>query len=148
MKRLAFLLALTVASLPSQASVPGPFVWQVVRVLDGDTLEIRPPWLLKGLRLSVRIYGIDAPEVAPHAHCRKEAILGERATALTAVNIATAKTTTFRDVEWDKYGGRILAKVSVDGKDLGQELIAAGLAHSYFGDKKPAGYWCKRKVTP
>jgi endonuclease YncB( thermonuclease family) len=42
---------------------------------------------------------------------------------------------------WDKYGGRVLGDVIVDGKSLRNLLITQGPAREYYGDKKQS--WCK-----
>jgi micrococcal nuclease len=46
----------------------------------------------------------------------------------------------YRDLEWDKYGGRILSNVYLDGELYSKKIIDAGLARPYFGDKKEP--WC------
>jgi endonuclease YncB( thermonuclease family) len=40
----------------------------------------------------------------------------------------------------DKYGGRVLGDVIIDGKKLSELLIANGHARPYFGEKKES--WC------
>ena len=42
--------------------------------------------------------------------------------------------------EWDKYGGRVLGDVIIDGVSLRYLLISNGYAREYFGDKKQS--WC------
>jgi len=42
--------------------------------------------------------------------------------------------------DWDKFGGRVLGDVIVDGKSLRRELIANGHAREYYGEKKQS--WC------
>ena len=46
----------------------------------------------------------------------------------------------FRNLKWDKYGGRILADVYIDGISYKHEIIEAGLAREYYGGKKLG--WC------
>lgn len=38
-------------------------------------------------------------------------------------------------------GGRILGSIKLDGKDLAEQLVQAGLARPYAGDKKKS--WCE-----
>ena len=67
--------------------------------------------------------------------------MGEEATALAKKLVLNA---TKKDVilkEWDKFGGRVLGDLVLDGKSIGDSLIAAGLAREYFGDKKKS--WCE-----
>ena len=42
----------------------------------------------------------------------------------------------FKDLKWDKYGGRVLSNVYLDGKPYSDILIEKGLARSYDGGAK------------
>ena len=118
--------------------------WQVLRVLDGDTLEIKNEFLPEELKLFVRIKGIDTPEKSFRAKCLKEKKLAQKATDFTTklINeaIANKQNIDFSEIKWDKYGGRIVAKVKIGNKIIGDELIKSGLAKPYFGEKKSS--WC------
>ena len=118
--------------------------WKVLRVVDGDSLEIANEFLPQELKLFVRIKGIDTPEKAPRAKCEKENILAQKASNYTKNSIEKAQKNhqkiTFSEIKWDKYGGRIVAKVMIDNSDLGQELVRKGLARVYHGEKKKT--WC------
>ncbi len=118
--------------------------WQVLRVLDGDTLEIKNEFLPEELKLFVRIKGIDTPEKSFRAKCLKEKKLAQKATDFTTklINeaIANKQNIDFSEIKWDKYGGRIVAKVKIGNKIIGDELIKNGLAKPYFGEKKSS--WC------
>ena len=37
---------------------------------------------------------------------------------------------------WDKFGGRVLGDLIIDGKSLRQLLLDNGYAREYYGDKK------------
>jgi len=130
----------------ASAGNKGPFQWPVVKVKDGDTFQVNPDWLPEGLTLSIRVKGVDTPEKAPRALCEKEAELGKKATEYTTNRLAPAiagkEIVTLKNIEWDKFGGRMLADVYVGDstQSLTQELIAAGLAREYWGDKKKS--WC------
>ncbi len=118
--------------------------WKVIRIVDGDTLEIANEFLPEELKLFVRIKGIDTPEKAPRAKCSKENILAQKASNYTKNSIEKAQKNrqkiTFSEIKWDKYGGRIVAKVMINETDLGQELVRGGLARVYNGEKKKS--WC------
>jgi endonuclease YncB( thermonuclease family) len=43
-------------------------------------------------------------------------------------------------MDWDKYGGRVLGDVILDGKSLRQMLITNGFAREYYGEAKQS--WC------
>ena len=140
MKFLAAILIL--ASSAANAFVAKTYDAQVVRVLDGDTVVIAANYLPEPLKpeLSVRIFGIDTPEKAPRAKCIAEAELGLAATAFTKQAVANAKTIQVSIMAWDKYGGRVLGDLLLNGNSLSKMLIDAGLARRYFGEKKES--WC------
>ena len=118
--------------------------WKVIRVVDGDSLEIANEFLPEELKLFVRIKGIDTPEKAPRAKCEKENILAQKASNYTKNSIEKAQKNhqkiTFSEIKWDKYGGRIVAKVMINERELGPELVKYGLARVYNGEKKKT--WC------
>ena len=108
-------------------------------------LEIANQFLPEELKLFVRMKGVDTPEKAPRAKCEKENILAQKASNYTKNSIENAQKNrqkiTFSEIKWDKYGGRIVAKVMINESDLGQELVKKGLARVYNGEKKKS--WCK-----
>ena len=116
------------------------FAWKIDRVIDGDTFAVQVKDMPADLKLSVRVIGIDTPEKGKKAKCDKEALLGKQATEKAKEIFAAAKKVTFSNIKWDKYGGRVDAKVTVDGKDYSQMMIDLGLAKPYFGEKKES--WC------
>jgi len=123
--------------------------WKVIRVVDGDTMEIANEFLPQELKLFVRVKGVDTPEKAPRAKCEKENILAQKASNYTKNLIEKAQKNhqkiTFSEIKWDKYGGRIVAKVMINENDLGLELIKRGLARIYNGEKKKT--WCNNVVN-
>ena len=136
-RSLVFVVALSFAT----AAWADDYRWKVLRVVDGDTLEIDGSWLPPELsRVYVRVRHLDTPEKGRLAKCPRENEWSERATAFTRAAVEQATDIMFRDLGWDKYGGRILAEVLVDGEPLSGKLIAAGLARPYEGKKKAS--WC------
>ncbi len=90
-------------------------------VVDGDTFWIGGK--------KVRIAAIDAPETHP-PRCAEEARLGNEATAmLRGLLNGGAVTMTRIDRDRDSYG-RLLRNVAVDGQDVGEALISAGVARA------------------
>lgn len=101
---------------------------------DGDSVRIdgRPH----------RIANIDAPELR-HAQCdaerrlalvakrRLEVLLASGVVVVTVGDPATGRTV-------DKYR-RVLATISIDGHDVGETLIAEGLARPWEGKRRS---WC------
>lgn len=119
-------------------TLAGPIGAEVVRVLDGDTLEIRAQiWLQLALTSHVRIRGIDTPEM-------RGACLAEKAMAAAARDrLAELAGPAIRlaNISDDKYFGRVVADVSAgDGTDIGAAMIASGLARPYDGQAR--GDWC------
>ncbi len=112
----ALLLALLAGCrrLPPSGAPSG----QVVRVLDGDTIEV----LIGGRTVRVRLHGVDCPE-------RGQAF-GTAARRFTA-ELCFRRTVALRSYQTDRYG-RLLADVVLpDGRVLNHELLRAGLAWWY-----------------
>lgn len=117
--------------------------YKINRVIDGDTVEIAVDFLPAPLppKLSVRILGVDTPEKAPRAKCEAEAEKAKLAKRFTQRAIEEADRIDFNIREWDKFGGRVLGLVFIDGQNLGDMLIEAGLARPYKGEAKTS--WCE-----
>lgn len=115
----------------------------IIRVSDGDTIVIAAPYLPAPLKpqLSVRIFGVDTPEKGWRAQCPAEAAMGEKASSWTKDLVKSGKQFQVILYGWDKFGGRVLGDILVDGKSVRSGLIAAGLAREYYGDRKES--WCK-----
>ena len=141
---LFFLIICFRASASNAVKEVNVYNWKVIRIVDGDTLEIANQFLPEELKLFVRMKGVDTPEKAPRAKCEKENILAQKASNYTKNSIEKAQKNrqkiTFSEIKWDKYGGRIVAKVMINESDLGQELVKKGLARVYNGEKKKT--WC------
>ena len=116
---------------------------QIVRVSDGDTIVISARFLPAPLKpeLAVRIYGVDTPEKGHRAQCESERQRGEQASQWTKNLVASGTRLQVTLYGWDKFGGRVLGDILVDGRSVREGLIAAGLAREYYGDRKES--WCK-----
>ena len=108
---------------------------------DGDTITFNLPDLhpIIGKKISVRINGIDTPEIK--GNCEKEKYKAQQAKEMVAEILKDAEQITLKNMERGKYF-RIAADVLVDGEDLGDMLIEAGVAVKYDGGKK-SHKWCK-----
>lgn len=115
---------------------------RITRVIDGDTVGISASWLPDPLKkeLSIRVYGVDTPEKGHRAKCPAEAERGQKATEFTKAFISQTTSHKMLLMGWDKYGGRVLGDVILDGKSLRNELIARGFAREYYGEAKTS--WC------
>jgi endonuclease YncB( thermonuclease family) len=115
---------------------------QIIRVSDGDTIVIAAPFLPAPLKpeLAVRIFGVDTPEKGHRAQCPQEAQRAELASNYTKQLIAQGGKIQVTLYAWDKFGGRVLGDILVNGQSVRQGLIANGLAREYYGDAKQS--WC------
>jgi endonuclease YncB( thermonuclease family) len=143
MKKLLLTLLFVPAFVFAQQQKPGVTYDAVLtRVVDVDTVAFQANFLPDPLKkeLSVRVFGVDTPEKGHRAMCPSEAARGEAASAFTkaAVNASTKRQIILMD--WDKYGGRVLGDVILDGKSLRQLLITNGYAREYYGEAKQS--WC------
>ena len=106
---------------------------------DGDTCYVIAPSLPESLqKMSVRVLGIDTPEI--RGGCDKEKALAKQGRVVANREFRAAKLIEFRDLKWDKYGGRVLSNVYLDGELYAQKLIDSGLARAYDGGTKKG--WC------
>jgi endonuclease YncB( thermonuclease family) len=108
---------------------------KVIKVYDGDTITIasKLPYESSLLyRFSIRIKGIDCPEIRTHN-------LDEKEVAIIAKNFVSDKCLNqfveLKNLSTEKYG-RILADVYVGDINIGNELIKEHLAVTYDGGKK------------
>lgn len=115
---------------------------QILRVSDGDTIVIAAPFLPQPLKpeLAVRIYGVDTPEKGHRAQCASEAQRGEAASAYTKNLVSKGQQFKVVLYGWDKFGGRVLGDIIVNGQSVRQGLIANGFAREYYGEAKQS--WC------
>lgn len=120
--------------------VAGPVAAEVVRVVDGDTLDVRAHvWLGAYIEIAVRLDGVDAPEL--HGHCAQERDLAVAARGLVERLLGDGAAAQLHDIRPDKYGGRVRARVVTGaGTDLSQALLDAGLARPYRGGHRQP--WC------
>ncbi|WP_340101886.1 thermonuclease family protein [Salinibaculum salinum] len=119
---------------------------EVTNVVDGDTIDVRLP---DGSEDTVRLLGVDTPEVYADnsptefegvpdseagAECLRDA--GEDSTAYATEQLETGNITLVFDPNADRRGGygRLLAYVTVDGRNLNYDLVATGHARVYDTD--------------
>lgn len=116
---------------------------QIVKVNDGDTVVIAAPFLPAPLKpqLAVRVFGVDTPEKGHRAQCPQEAQRGEMASQFTKQMIANGRQFQVTLYDWDKFGGRVLGDIIVNGQSLRVALIQNGFAREYYGEAKQS--WCQ-----
>jgi endonuclease YncB( thermonuclease family) len=112
--------------------VAGQTVSATIRVIDGDTVAIGAE--------TIRILNIDTPEIR-HAQCDAERRLGLVAKRRLEVLLSVGPPVVRRGDKGrmtDKYG-RTIALLSVADRDIGDILVAEGLARRWAGKRQP---WC------
>ncbi|MEM5470814.1 thermonuclease family protein [Hoeflea sp. AS60] len=116
-------------------SIAGPVTAQIIRIIDGDTIEVDAhPWPGHAVRVSVRLRGIDTPE-------KRSRCPNERAAALLARTELERLVTGFSTVQLinvsgGKYYGRVLADMTAGTRDIASAMLASGLARPYAGGKR------------
>lgn len=120
--RAASLALVLVAVAGATALTPGDLGGPVVRIIDGDTIQVRVASRVE----TIRYIGIDTPEVR---HPRRGAEPGGR--AATRVNRALVRGRNVRlelDVQARDRHGRLLAYVWVGDLMVNAELVRRGYA--------------------
>lgn len=111
------------ANVADPASPCGADYATVVRVLDGDTLELRDG-------RHVRVIGVDAPEL--HSSKSPECYASEAATYLRELVEGREIALTYDDQGCEDRYGRTLAHVESSDGDVAELLVTRGLACAYF----------------
>jgi endonuclease YncB( thermonuclease family) len=117
----AWLRWVVVLALSAPWLVQASEVWTgwVSWVMDGDTvLLVREGWHEP---VKLRIEGIDAPETCqPGGSESRDAM----------IRLALRKSVQVVDLGTDSYGRKI-GRLSLDGRDLGAEMVRSGMAWAY-----------------
>ena len=142
-KLLTILILVPVLALAQKTPQGVTYDAQIIRVNDGDTVVIAAPFLPAPLKpeLAVRIYGVDTPEKGHRAQCAQEDARGRAATEFTKSAVASSQKRQVVLYNWDKFGGRVLGDIILDGRSLRAGLITNGFAREYYGDAKTS--WCQ-----
>jgi endonuclease YncB( thermonuclease family) len=143
MKKILIALLLLPALTLAQKTPKGvTYDAQIIRVSDGDTIVISAPFLPAPLKpeLAVRVFGVDTPEKGFRGQCDSEKARGEAASEFTKNAVKSTKKHQVILYGWDKFGGRVLGDMILDGVSLRAELIRNGFAREYYGDAKQS--WC------
>jgi micrococcal nuclease len=107
----------------------------VLRVVDGDTIDIRDD--IRG-RLRIRILGIDTPETKKPGYTI--GCWGPQATQFAVDNLLEQRVAFVTDPTQDandRYGRTLAYLVKGDGWNYSVEAARAGTAHSYVYDNNP-----------
>ena len=120
-----FVLAVAVSAAPGAQSRDAEVSATVTAISDGDTVWVDQA----GARLHVRVFGIDAPEGAQ--------AFGSEARAFASTTLLGQRVTMAR--RGTDVGGRVVARIGIDGRDFGELLVESGLAWHYarYAPKEP-----------
>lgn len=115
--------AIETAASPSTPTAPtATELYEVVRVIDGDTIEVA----IAGVPTTVRYIGVDTPETVHPSE--PTGCFGAEASAYNKALVAGTFVQLERDIsDTDKYG-RLLRYVYVDGVMVNYELVRGGYA--------------------
>ena len=136
----------TVPKVPFQDKI---IFARIEDIYDGDTVKIIVLFGDFPVRFSLRILGIDAPEIKngegrlPEEN--KAAVkVRDYMRSLFPTNIAKI---CIRD--WDKYGGRVLGELFLEtGENVAEILIHGRWARSYHGEKKKPWTLAELSASP
>lgn len=135
-------LALAMPALAQRTPAGATYDANILRTTDGDTVVVQALWVPDPLKkeIAIRIFGVDTPEKGFRAKCPAEDAKGQAASVFTKDLITKAVNKQYVIYDWDKFGGRVLGDIVLDGKSLREQLITKGYARAYFGDAKKS--WC------
>jgi len=110
-----------------------PTVSKIIEVIQGDRFifDIAEPHELAGNNITIFLKDIDAPDAIKS--CPKQMELGVKVKDIVTQKLADAQSIKLKNFRKTNKG--IRTQVIVDGKDLGEELIAKGYASNEYG------YW-------
>jgi endonuclease YncB( thermonuclease family) len=116
--------ALLLAAPVHAETLAGPYAAEIVRIIDGDTVEARVRiWLGLDQTIHIRIRDMDAPEMK--GDCPEAAAASKEALA----RLLGSGPITLTNIKHDKYGGRVDAALRLpDGRDVGAEMLRSGHA--------------------
>lgn len=101
-------------------------------VFDGDTLFV---WRT---RTGIRLAGIDTPEI--RGKCAEEKLAALQARDRLRALLDAARKVEISDCQRDtEMYGRQLCRIAADGQDVGDQLVAEGLARVWTGKREE---WC------
>lgn len=115
---------------------------KVVRVYDGDTFTAdAEPWPRITIRVSVRLVGMDTPEIRGKCPEEKRLAIEAREALKTALG-GIGGEVMLQQVKRGKYSGRVVALVvNQDGRNVSEAMIQSGHGRVYDGGKREG--WCR-----
>ena len=124
---LLMICVLWAVPLNAKDVLEGPVTAQVLRVIDGDTIEVAAHlWLGQTLVTQVRLDGVDTPEIG-QPECPEERAKGHAAKQFIIARLEGSEVT-LRDIHYGKFAGRVVAQVEdSQGTNMSTLLVDQGL---------------------
>jgi endonuclease YncB( thermonuclease family) len=128
----------------ARESLNGPIQAEVIRVIDGDTFDVRAQiWVGHFIETRVRINGLDTPELRSKCDTARKRAHDAK---VVLSNLLKNGPVVLTDIQNGKYAGRVLALARTpEGIDVSDFMIEQGLVRPYNGGKR-AG-WCAAKTA-
>lgn len=102
----------------------GNFYGKIHRVVDGDTIKISIVYGFSPLTLSLRLKGIDAPEI--HSTNPLEKAAGLKVKQVVSTFLVSVGSYTIKLDGHDKFGGRVLGDVVLPKKQIYRTAVTVG----------------------
>jgi len=132
-------LILAPATAGTAPAITGPVSAKVIKVYDGDTFTVEAyPWPGLEAKASVRVNGVDTPEIRGKCDAEKQKAIEARD---FVKDLILGETIFLQNVKHGKYAGRVVADVKLEGGDnLATMIISQGLGREYHGGAREG--WC------
>jgi len=136
---IALFLTLIPLSTWAEPIITGPVAAKVVKVYDGDTFTVEAyPWPGITAKASVRVNGVDTPEIRGKCESEKRKAIEARE---FVKGLILGKMVFLQNVKYGKYAGRVVADVKLGGgNNLAAKIISQGLGREYHGGAREG--WC------
>ena len=144
---ICFLLLAHAPAAQAKQKLAGPFPFEVLEVIDGDTFRARVDiWLGQSVEVKVRLKRVDTPELRGKCAAEKKLALEAKEFAAKWLKENPAQLV---GVHYGTYAGRVLATIersrvlattkNKGGDTLSAALLSQNLAKPYRGRKAK---WC------
>ena len=135
---MGYFLTLLLLVTPAYAS---SYTAHLIRVYDADTIVARVDiWPRITAEVSIRLRGVQAPELGWRAGSPCERVAAEEARAFVVANLPPRFIV--QQVHEGTYPGRVIADIIIDGVSLSEMLISHGYAIPYDGRGRAPRWRC------
>ena len=127
------------ATAGTAPAITGPMAAKVVKVYDGDTFTVEAyPWPGLEAKASVRVNGVDTPEIRGKCEAEKQQAIEARE---FVKGLVLGEVVYLENVKHGRYASRVVADVKLgNGDNLAEKIISQGLGREYHGGARVG--WC------